>query len=223
MSILKYIMKPFVEFREEPVPEPGAAGPAEGTYQKPVTVSYPPATPAAAISGKTADGGGATTYTKHFDDLIEEANAKNPLFQGTDFKEFVDSKIDVETIADDATRYKTAFNVLKRTGLTKERLVNTGQEYINIIDLDLKEFESAYVSQYKSDVAQKEQLLEQKATELKALNEKINVLNQEIKKISGELVQNKERLNANKNAFMQAGEKKRNELQLELEKIGRYF
>src|SRR4051794_17049138 len=135
MSFLKNILKPFVEFKEgqgvESVdvdPKPAekekveikdtvsVTAPAASTQPNPSTTSNISATPGA-------------DYLDYFEKLIEEANEKNPLFQGTDFKEFIDSKIDVEAITDERTRYKTAFNVLKRTGLTKERLATTGREY----------------------------------------------------------------------------------------------
>ncbi len=172
----------------------------------------------------SSTGSGATAdYHKYFEDLIEEANAKNALFQGTDFKEFIDSKIDVEAIADEATRYKTAFNVLKRTGLTKERLVSTGHQYMNIIDTDLKGFTDAYAQQYKKEVEQNEMLLQKKAAELQELNERITTLSQEIKKVSQEITHSKDQLNSNKEAFIRAGENKMKEIEAELQKIEQYF
>jgi uncharacterized protein YdiU (UPF0061 family) len=141
-------------------------------------------------------------YQKHFENLIEEANAKNPVFQGTDFKEFIDSKIDVEAITDEETRYKTAFNVLKRTGLTKERLISTGQEYINLIEHDLKGFNDAFLEQYNTQVEQKEGLLKKKREELQALNEKITALNKEMKHMSEEIIKSKDKLNSNKTSFI---------------------
>jgi septal ring factor EnvC (AmiA/AmiB activator) len=154
---------------------------------------------------------------------MEEANANNPMFSGTDFKEFLESTVDIEAITDEATRYKTAFNVLKRTGLTKERLVSTGREYINVIENDLKGFEEAFAQQYKIEVEQKEALLQQKAQELQLLNDKITTLNQEVKDISSTLTESKEKLNTNKEAFIRAGEQKKKELLAELQKIDQHF
>ncbi len=147
MSFLKNIMSPFLEFKEEdtkPGSKPGNLPVDDikvpGKAKASAAAESPLATPGSAVTND---------YQKYFEDLIEEANKKNALFQGTDFKEFIDSKTDVEAIADEATKYKTAFNVLKRTGLTKEKLVTTGQQYINIIDSDLKGFADAYAPQYK--------------------------------------------------------------------------
>ncbi len=237
MSILKYIMSPFVEFKEEekslsskeiktqgietkerlpdPADQPDAPG-ISGTNTSSLSyTSSPSSEPDASLkSGE---------YQKHFENLIEEANAKNPVFHGTDFKEFIDSKIDVESITDEETKYKTAFNVLKRTGLTKERLISTGREYINLIDHDLKGFNDAFLQQYNTQVEQKEGLLKKKGEELQALNEKIAALNKETKQMSEEIIKSKDKLNSNKNSFILAGENKKTELKAELKKIDQYF
>jgi hypothetical protein len=238
MSFLKNILKPFVEFNPED--ENNASQQQGKSQQKNVTTekvstsdnaenintnnitasaaSYKSSQPASA-----AKSAASNDYHTYFENLVEEANAKNPLFQGTDFKEFIDSKIDVEAIADEGTRYKTAFNVLKRTGLTKEKLVTTGQQYINLIEQDLKGFANAFNQQYQSEVEQKEQLLQKKAEELQSLNEKITGLNNEMKQMSQQIVQNKEKLNTNKNSFLSAGEDKKKEIENELQKIDQYF
>jgi len=225
MSFLKNILGAFVEVEEDKT---------NGAQQNKVKSS--PANPSAEkekltdrrAAEDTFNSSGSSTasvakYQKHFQELIEEANNSNSLFQGTDFKEFVDSKSDVEGIADEATRYRTAFNVLKRTGLTKDKLVTTGREYLNIVDRDIKAFESVYLDQYKTQVGQKEQLLQQKAQELQTLTEKIESLNNEMKQMSQEIVAGKERLTANRSSFVVAGENIKKEIETELKKIDEYF
>ncbi len=235
MSILKNILGAFVEFKEEEKTEPAEEVKVQ-TTQKNQAESIPipsagntnaastsPISASTSTISSSTGSADASEYKKHFEDLIEEANAKNPLFAGTDFKEFIESKTDVEAISDEETKYKTAFNVLKRTGLTKEKLISTGQEYINIINNDIKAFDNAFAQKYKLDVEQKEQLLQQKAQELQVLNEKISALNQEMKQLSQEVTQGKEKLNSNKNLFISAGEGKKKEIETELQKIKQYF
>ena len=236
MSILKYIMNPFVEFNKEEKSQPSKELKMQKIEKKRDSSdsdkSLDPAISEINISSPSSTssnlpGPGASLkleeYQKHFENLIEEANAKNPVFQGTDFKEFIDSKIDVEAIADEETKYRTAFNVLKRTGLTKERLVSTGQEYIKLIERDLKGFSDAFEQQYKTEVEQKERLHQNKSEELQALNEKIAAINKEMKQMSQEIIQNKDKLNSNKNSFILAGENKKTEIKAELQKIAQYF
>ncbi|MHA4846263.1 hypothetical protein ACX0G7_18945 [Flavitalea antarctica] len=162
-------------------------------------------------------------HEEYFERLIAEANAKNPLFQGTDYKEFIDSKIDIDDIADEAIKYRTAFNILKSSGLTKEKLLSTGQEYLNVIGRDLNAFQGAHSLQYQKEVRQKEQLIDKKVQELQALTIKLNELKKEINQATSEINLIKEKLNTTKNSFLLAGEKKQNEIQTELEKIAHYF
>ncbi len=236
MSILKYIMSPFVEFKEEETSRPSkeiktqriekkrSSSNPENQPDIDTSEIYPGST--SNTSSKLSEHDSSLKfeeYQKHFEDLIEDANAKNPVFQGTDFKEFIDSKVDVEAIADEETKYRTAFNVLKRTGLTKERLISTGQQYLSLIEHDLKGFNDVFMQQYKTDVEQKEMLLQKKAEELQALNGKIAALNKEIKQTSQEIIQSKDNLNSNKNSFILAGENKKTEIKAELQKINQYF
>lgn len=237
MSFLKNILKPFVEFKPEDetsaqqneTAQTDAAKQTINAAQNTAnsvannTAAAPVSSTATSQTNNSGKAAITNDYHQYFENLIEEANAKNPLFQGTDFKEFIDSKIDVEGIADEAMRYKTAFNVLKRTGLTKERLITTGQEYMKLVEVDLKGFGDAYNQQYKAEVEQKEQLLQKKAEELKAFNDRIAALNQEMQQLTQQIVQNKEKLDKNKNAFISAGEEKKSEIKNELQKITQYF
>ena len=249
MSFLKQLLTPFVEFDEDKKKEPAnqnkpAPSPAVTPPRPPAAVvtpapqdekadhplitgnntsstntptQIPTYSPAGTIAGPLPE------HEQYFEKLIDEANAKNPLFQGTDFKEFVDSKVDIDDITDENLRYKTAFNVLKSTGLTKEKLISTGQEYLNIIGRDLNAFQSAHAQQYKKEVGQKEQLIQKKAEELQALSQRINALKTEINKLTQDINITKDKLNTTKNSFLLAGEKKQTEIQTELQKIIQYF
>ena len=239
MSFLKQLLTPFVEFDEDkkkelakknnvpatsnPRTEPPGAENAEHPLIKgsnPVTDTpeqVPTYSPAGTIDGPLPE------HEQYFEKLIDEANITNPFFQGTDFKEFVESKVDIDDITDENIRYRTAFNVLKSTGLTKEKLLSTGQEYLNLIGRDLNAFQSAHAQQYKKEVGQKEQVIQKKAEELQALAQRINVLKAEINQLTQEINLTKEKLNTTKNSFLLAGEKKQNEIQSELQKIAQYF
>ncbi len=241
MSLLKQILSPFVEFEEEkkkapekqnsspvttaPAPEPGYIPPVPENVEHPLinASNVPAPAPLQTTAAQPPTGSPLPEHQQYFENLIDEANAKNPLFAGTDFKEFIDSKTDIGNISDEETRYRTAFNVLKRTGLTREKLITTAHEYHNIIGRDLNAFQSAHAQQYQKEVKQREQLIQKKAEELQALSDKVNALKKEISQISQEMTETKEKLNRNKNSFLLAGEYKQAEIQHELQKIQQYF
>jgi hypothetical protein len=251
MSFLKQLLTPFVEFEDDAkkeqqktvtpaaTPKPAApvapapvAAPAVSAPQINENAQHPlingsssqvaaNQTPTFSPSGTIA--GPLPEHQQYFEKLIDKANAENPIFQGTDFKEFVDSKVDIDDITDEAIRYRTAFNVLKSTGLTKEKLISTGQEYLNIIGRDLNAFQGAHAMQYQKEVRQKELLIQKKAEELQALTQKMNALKTEINQITNDINITKDKLNTTKNSFLLAGENKQQEIQTELEKINQYF
>ncbi|MBA2763000.1 MAG: hypothetical protein H0U39_13780 [Segetibacter sp.] len=235
MSLLKQILSPFVEFEDDkketvheakqPVTTGYNSKPVEEKVEHPLITGAHVAPPTREQT--TALRSSLTTalpeHEQYFEKLIDEANAKNPLFQGTDYKEFIDSKTDIDNITDEETKYRTAFNVLKRTGLTKEKLLSTAQEYHNIIGRDLNAFQSAHGQQYQKEVKQREQLIQKKAEELQALSAKMNTLKKEISQLSQEMTETKDKLSLIKNSFLLAGEKKQNEIQTELQKLQQYF
>jgi chromosome segregation ATPase len=235
MSFIKQLLSPFVEFEEDKKEGPvkqikppvvsNHSAPVEENVEHPLftgsNVTAPTPSPTATTPGSTTNA--LPEHQQYFEKLIDEANAKNPLFQGTDFKEFIDSKTDIDNITDEETKYKTAFNVLKRTGLTREKLISTAHEYHNIIGRDLNAFQSAHSQQYQKEVKQREQLIQKKAEELQALSVKINSLKQEISQLSKEMSETKDKLNLTKNSFLLAGENKQVEIQSELQKIEKYF
>jgi archaellum component FlaC len=188
-----------------------------------VPVQAPPAQPLPTYSPSGTLIGPLPEHEQYFEKLIEEANAKNPLFQGADYKEFVDSKLDIDDIQDEALKYKTAYNILKSTGLTKEKLLSTGQEYLNLIGRDLNAFQSAHAGKYQKEVRQKEQLIQKKAEELQALTQRVNTLKAEINQLTQDINLTKDTLNTTKNSFLLAGENKQKEIQTELQKIAQYF
>jgi hypothetical protein len=244
MSFLKQLLTPFVEFEDDkknerqkenrqsvtgaaPIDVP-AAQPApldpnahHPLIDEPGSIKPPDPVPNYSPSGTLATP--SPEHVQYFEQLIEDANVKIPTFQGTDYKEFVDSKLDIDMIQDEAVKYRTAFNVLKSTGLTKEKLLSTGQEYLNIIGRDMNSFQGAHALKYQKEVRQKEQLVQKKAEELQALMQRINSLKSEINQLTQDLNVTKDKMNTLKNSYLLAGENKQREIQTELQKIIQYF
>lgn len=253
MSFLKQLLNPFIEFEDNKKKEasktPPAARPPAPAPSAPVAPPPPPAAapagpepkaehplitgsiqtqqpveppvPAYAPSGTLA--GPLPEHVQYFEKLIDEANKTHAYFQGTDFKEFVDSKFDIDDIADEGLKYRTAFNVLKSTGLTREKLMSTGQEYLNLIGRDLNAFQSAHAQQYSKEVRQKEAAIQKKAEELQALAQRMAALKAEINQLTQEINLTKDKLDTTKNSFLLAGELKQKEIETELQKIAQYF
>ncbi|MES2648965.1 MAG: hypothetical protein V4717_18955 [Bacteroidota bacterium] len=250
MSFLKQLLTPFIEFdkdkeQENPSsPPPTKVAPLKPqqnsgtTVASPVDSSNTPAHhPLIDTAAKTLNSPGQVPvfspsgtitgplpeHAEYFEKLIDNANATDPFFQGTDFKEYMDSKVDIDDIQDEAIKYRTAFNVLKSTGLTKEKLLSTAQEYLNVIGRDMNAFQGAHTQKYQKEVGLKEKQLQNKAIELQELTQKINATKAEINQLSQEIDLTKVNLNTIKNSYLLAGENKQKEIQTELQKIAQYF
>ena len=240
MSFLKQLLTPFVAFDEDKKKEektPTASGTPvieAPTISSSNEKATHPLITGSSITTNTADqiptfsaggtlAGPLPEHEQYFEKLIDEANSRNPMFAGADFKEFVDSKIDIDDISDEAIKYQTAFNILKNNGLTKEKLMSTGQEYLNIVGRDLNAFQGAHAQQYKKELGQKDDLVKKNAEELQLLLQRVNVLKSEINQLTLDINLTKDKLNTIRNSFLLAGEKKQKEIQTELQKIAQYF
>lgn len=226
MSFLKQLLNPFIEFDEDkknqgaqptqPTPAaptrsatPQPRAPAPPPQDQPAIhplINEPAAAAAAASQVPTYSASGTLTeplpeHVAYFEKLIDEANRTNPIFQGSDYKEFVDSKMDIDDITDESLKYRTAYNVLKSTGLTRDKLLATGQEYLNLIGRDMNAFQGAHALQYKKEVQSKEQVIDKKAEELQALTMRINTLKAEINQITQEINLTKDKLNTSRQSF----------------------
>ena len=244
MSFLKQLLTPFIEFDEDVKKDPkydalkdkNIVVRPKDTVIKPVDLdaevqhplindnkpSHPPVTIKA--RGPIVDPSKPLAeHVQYFEGLIDKANRENPLFTGPDYKEFIDAKIDIDSIADENLKYRTAFNILKSSGLTKDKLLMTGHEYLNIIGRDLNAFQTAHSQKYKKELSQKELDLQRKVEELQALTQKVNALKNEIANITNDINHSQQKLNATKNSFLLAGELKQQEIQNELKKISQYF
>jgi hypothetical protein len=243
MSFLKQILSPFIEFddqktkeeKERPSPDHRASVPTPkvATNSEDENATHPLVNTPGAIKERVDQTPGFSPggvlekplpeHVAYFERLINEANLANPLFKGVDYKEYIDSKADIDDIQDEALKYQTAFNILKGAGLNKDKLLETGQEYLNIIGRDLNNFQHAHSIQYRKEVEPKEKDIRKKAEELQSLQQRVNALKSDINTLTQETTIIKDKLNTVKNSFLLAGEQKQNEIETELKKINKYF
>lgn len=247
MSFLKQLLNPFIEFdadkkaaAQSPVPAPSAP-PTKSATQTPapsppsanvpaehplVTGAAKPPDPVAQVPTFSPSGTLVEPLPEHvayFEKLIDGANRTAPQFAGTDYKEFVDSKVDIDDITDEGLKYRTAYNVLKSTGLTKDKLLATGQEYLNLVGRDLNAFQGAHAQQYQKEVGAKEKAVQKKAEELQTLAARMAQLKTEINTLTQEITVTRDKMDTVKNSFLLAGERKQVEIETELQKIAQYF
>jgi hypothetical protein len=159
----------FIERTEEPkkeskdasVPKLFTAPPLGGTTVSNISVasSYTP----------TVASEDMEKFSQHFDELFDKANLPGP-----DYFEFSKMCQAMATLADNA-KYPAIFTGLQVQGLSKEKLLESANHYIAIIDEDAKKFNTAIDSKILAEVQLKRN---EASNKQKALQEKINLIAQ---------------------------------------------
>jgi len=120
-------------------------------------------------------------FNAHFEDLFQQANLPGP-----DYFEF--SKMcQAMSMLPDETKFPAAYGGLQVQGLSKDKLLETANHYIAIIDEDAKKFSGAINDKIMSDVSNKRAEIEKKKVEIAQKADMISRLQQEIQSQSIEI------------------------------------
>lgn len=138
-------------------------------------------------------------YVKHFDKLMEDANLPGP-----DFFEFIVALREMDSNAvPDNMKYKMTFSAFKAMGVTQEKLIQSGEQYLSIINQNALEFdkeaseEKARIDSIDNKVAQKQALIED-------LNKQIAATMQEISSLQNEKLTKSNIMLVHENSFKMA-------------------
>ena len=168
--------------RTEDEPKKDAKAPVKNTV--PSLDAQPATQPYVASLGVTpspvATSNGITNedlkaFDQHFDELFDQANLPGP-----DYYEFAKMCQAMASLPDNA-KLPAAFSGLAVQGLTKQKLLDSTEHYIAIIEEDSKKFNDAIDSKILAEVKRKRSVIEEKKTKLQ---EKIDL----ISKMQAELV-----------------------------------
>lgn len=177
-------------------------------------------TPAPVTSYTQPVGGSTIEFTEHFRKILRDENEKN--FPGNDFYEFFLVKSNMTGISEQQA-YIVAFSGLSAAGLTKQKLLDTAQQYLKIIEREMSEFDQSYNEMYGESVTKLEEGIAAKTQELNQLSQKITTLNNEIMSAKQEIMHNTQKLSEKKTGFTLAGNAQKNEIQSEITKINQYI
>ena len=196
-----------------------------------------PSAPAAgdglARGGTAADGGSAgagsartdNRFSDYFDILFKEANIPGP-----DYYEFARMITAMQTIPDERARYAAAFAGLQVQGLDKEKLLTTAAEYIRVLAADADHFSSSVQAALQEKVHSRAAEAEEKSKRIQALSQEIldlqkqiGVMQNEIRATQDETREAKGKLEANSGAYAAESERRKQQIQSDIEKINRYI
>lgn len=87
-------------------------------------------------------------FIEHFQKIFADANMPGP-----DYFEFSSMKnTQAMAVIPESTRFSACFHALSVQGLTKQRLLDTAEQYVKVLDADSVEFYSQLEAKYKETV-----------------------------------------------------------------------
>jgi len=228
MVNFKKILGTFVELKEDEVKpnpskpaKPGAPAPtAKTTKQAPQYQEMPDLNAGTPNAG--ADQVTLAAIEERLKKVLEAENKRN--YPGADYYEFVLALENMKDVPVESAKYTSAFNVLSATqGLTKEHLVQTANQYMALIDREVGEFNAGFDKENKDQVADKQALIESKTMKMQELSLQIAALNEDIKQLSQEVVDSKNKLSSAQRSFLTVAQAQKDKISVELNKIGTYI
>jgi hypothetical protein len=129
-----------------------------------------------------------------FTDLLLKAIESNNM-EGFDYLEYKNSLRSVaNVIPDESMRYKSAFEMAKTMGLSKEKLIQSANQYLNILVNEDKKFKEALENQkskqiqgrsdqlasIEKSIVEKQQLIEKMKKEIETSTQQLDTIKNEI-------------------------------------------
>ncbi len=204
MSVLKNIKSLFiVDETQAAENQPNQPQPKQTTP----TSQIPPPLPATSSTMPMAMPGAAVLDQRIFDSLLKAMEEGNQ--PGFDFLEFKNSLQTLATIiADEATRYKSAYATAATMGLTVDKLLDSAKFYQGILSREKENFDKAVLQQVDLNVTAKQKeaerlqaLIQQKAEQIKKLTEEITAHQEEMNKAQGVITEAANKIETTKSNF----------------------
>jgi flagellin-like hook-associated protein FlgL len=173
-------------------------------------------------AGGSSSGGaqasGDQRFSEYFDNLFSEANIPGP-----DYYEFARMTSAMQMIPDERSRYAAAFAGLQAQGLDKAKLVSTAGEYLRVLTSDADRFNSTVEAALQEKVHSRAAEAEEKSKRIQALSQEILELQSQIGAMQNEMQEAKSKLEAGSNAYAAESERRKQQIQTDIEKINNYI
>jgi len=181
------------------------------------TVDEPVAKPS--FTGNTSPITDANSkFSEYFNKLIAEANLPGP-----DYYEFFKMTEAMQGISDERARYCAAFAGLQVQGLDKQKLLQSVQEYQQLLDADAIAFNNTVNTALQEKVTAKKDAIGKAQNEMQQLSQQILNLQQQITTLTEEIAENEAKLVSNKSGYTSTLENFHAKLAGDIEKIKQYI
>lgn len=174
------------------------------------------------LQSTPVSGQDAAKFEAHFDELFTKANIPGP-----DYYEFVKMVQAMGNLTDDV-KYVAAFSALMVQGLSKIKLLQTAQQYVEVIENDEKQFNTVLNNKVVGEINRKKTDLQTNRTSVKTKEDLITQLQAEIitdkqnlEKLAVEIEADEKRFNEKTVVYKTACEARKAIIRSDIEKINK--
>jgi hypothetical protein len=157
-------------------------------------------------------------FTEYFNKLFAEANLPGP-----DYYEFSKMTEAMQGISDEKARYCAAYAGLQVQGLDKQKLLQSVQEYQQLLDADAIAFNNTVNTALQEKVTAKKEAIEKAKNEMQQLSQQILQLQQQITTLTDEIAGNEAKLESSKSGYTSTLQSFHAKLAGDIEKIKQYI
>jgi hypothetical protein len=161
---------------------------------------------------------GDQRFAAHFDKLFADANIAGP-----DYYEFARMIIAMQVIPDERSRYVAAFAGLQAQGLDKDKLLSTAGQYLHVLGEDAESFQRTVDAALQEKVQSRSLEAEEKSRRIQTLSNEIAELQTQIGAMQKEIRENQQKLEASRAAYSAESERRRLQIQTDIEKINHFL
>ncbi len=171
-----------------------------------------------AVPAKQMQAGNTEKFNAYFDQLFSDANMPGP-----DYFEFTKMIQAMAALTDEKARYTAAFAGLSVQGLDKNKLLNTAEGYLKILETDAASFNSSVDAALHDKVQAKQQEIETKLQRIQQLEREISDLQNQVKLLEGEVRENEAKIESNTGGYRIASENMKQQIRSDIGKIQLYI
>ncbi|EZH73530.1 hypothetical protein ATO12_16465 [Aquimarina atlantica] len=159
-----------------------------------------------------------------------QAIEKNNL-EGFDYLEYKKSLKALDKMPmDEATKYRSAFATASTMGVTLDKLLQTTNFYIGVLDKENEQFLGAFKNQFNDkvsgrerEVAQFESIIKEKSAEIKKLTDEIAKHQKQIADLKGKIEESNAKINKTQNDFKLSYDHLKSQLEEDKVKMQKYL
>ena len=146
---------------------------------------------------QTVSIGDTQKYKDHFSQVMKDSNLPDP-----DYYEFNDSLESLAPVIPDIrTRIVSAFTVLAKNGLTKDKLLSSAENYITALDNDAQSFAGKLQQVRTNEIDAKKSKMEENLQKIQDLNAQIQQLQTENMSINQSVFESEQKLSSSQAGY----------------------